>query len=97
MANTENSQGRPWMIVGTFPTFEAATSRAEIERATHSRQVKIKQTSDGYTVRTRPDIQTVVDSKKMSSPAEKEEPNRSKLKAKDRRAQARKSVDSEEE
>lgn len=87
MASTETPQGRPWTVVGTFSTFEAAASRADIERGTRGQQVKVKQITAGYTVRVRQDQSTAVKPQPVSETSASPGPQkRSKLKAKDRRA-----------
>ena len=87
MASTETPQGRPWTVVGTFSTFEAASSRADTERGTRGQQVKIKQIAAGYTVRVRQDQSTAVKAQPVSETSASPVPQkRSKLKAKDRRA-----------
>ena len=101
MATTENmhTQGRAWTVVGTFPTFEAATSRAEIERGTRGQQVKVKQIAAGFTVRTRRIEHAPVESRPdyvEEKTTQQDTSKRSKLKAKDRRARDRKNIDTDD-
>lgn len=100
MATTEKTHtpGRSWTVVGTFPTFEAASSRADIERSTRGQQVKVKQIAAGFTVRTRRVEHAPVETRPdfIEEKASQDSPKRSKLKAKDRRARERKSSDSDD-
>lgn len=76
--DTDNGLGKPWTVVATFSEYGPARSKAEQLRAAGDLQVKVKQLSSGYTVRTR-----------KASAASTETPSsqsKSRVKAKDRRA-----------
>jgi len=95
MTVNETAPGRPWTVVGTFPSFEAASSRAEIERSIKGQQVKVKRISEGFTVRTRRDVSPLQKQVTAEAPPAADA-KRPKLKAKDRRSRDRQATDSEE-
>lgn len=97
MTNTDIAQGRPWTVVGTFSTFEAASTRAELERRTRGQQVKVKQIAAGFTVRTRQETRPVEKRAEVFEtefPAAQSSSKNSKLRAKDRRVLERKNSNS---
>lgn len=95
MPDTNNTGhlGKSWTVVGTYPSYEAAAARADNEKSNRV-EVKVKQNTSGFTVRTRMTERAIAHKEEevlTESPSKK-----TKLKAKDRRARERKTDDTDD-
>lgn len=83
-SDSTNAPGRPWTIVGTFSTYEAASAKAAQHKGSRNVEVKIKQLSTGFTVRTRQEERAASPVHQESAPSGAVK--KTKMKAKERRA-----------
>jgi len=86
---TAGHLGKPWSVVGTYPSYEAASAAAKPLASNKALQIKIKCLSSGFTVRSRKLQASSSDISRLDDVVAVHDvpaPKKTKLKAKDRRA-----------